>query len=50
MPIYNDKEYTAGEFNKANKRGDLYIKFDINFPKQLTAEAKEELIKILPSE
>lgn len=50
MPIFNDKEFTAEGFNKPNKRGDLYIKFDIIFPKQLTEEQKEEIRKNLPSE
>ena len=50
MPIYNDKEFTAEGFNKPNKRGDLYIKFDIIFPKNLTEEQKEELRKNLANE
>ena len=49
MPVFNDKEFTADGFGKPNKRGDLYIKFDIIFPKQLTEEQKEELRNILPS-
>jgi DnaJ-class molecular chaperone len=49
MPIFNDKEFTAEGFNKPNKRGDLYIKFDISFPKQLTEAqflAKLECIQV----
>lgn len=50
MPIYNNKEFTAEGYNKPNQRGDLYIKFDIVFPKQLSEDQKEELRRILHTE
>jgi DnaJ-class molecular chaperone with C-terminal Zn finger domain len=48
MPIHNEK-INAKNFNKPLEKGDLYIKFDIVFPKTLTEEQKLEIKKNLPS-
>ena len=47
MPIYNKDEYRVEFFNKPLEKGDLSIHFDIKFPKQLSAESKQELKKYL---
>lgn len=47
MPIYNKGEYLVEFFNKPLNKGDLEIHFDIKFPKELSAETKQELKKYL---
>ena len=32
MPIYSPDEFTVENFNKPPEKGDLYLKFDIEFP------------------
>lgn len=46
MPIYKDRDYITTLLKKQSK-GDLYIKFNIQFPKVLTQEQKDELTEIL---
>jgi DnaJ-class molecular chaperone len=46
MPIHN-AEISAETFKKKPAHGDLYIRFDINFPKKLTEEQKQEIRKNL---
>ena len=47
MPIYNKGEYLVEFFNKPLNKGDLEIHFNIKFPKELSAETKQELKKYL---
>jgi len=47
MPIRNEN-INAKNFNKPLEK-DLYIKFDIVFPKTLTEEQKQEIKRKLPS-
>jgi len=46
MPIQSDEKIE--NFNKPHQKGDLYIKFDITFPSQLSEEQRNELKKNLP--
>ena len=46
MPIYKDKDYMTMLLSKQQK-GDLYVRFNIIFPKKLTQEQKEELTSLL---
>jgi DnaJ-class molecular chaperone len=46
MPIYVDKDYMNALLNKQAK-GDLYIKFNIIFPKVLSQDQKDQLVEIL---
>lgn len=46
MPIYVDKDYMKALLNTQSK-GDLYIKFNIIFPKMLTQDQKSQLEEIL---
>lgn len=46
MPIYNKADPIQGLLFR-EKRGDLYIKFDIVFPKFIDPEKKEEIISLL---
>jgi len=48
MPIYNDDPLAALKLD--HSKGDLYIKFDIAFPKHLSEEQKEQLREILSNE
>lgn len=48
MPIHTP-DVNAKNFNKPLEKGDLFIKFDIVFPKTLTEEQKQEIKKNLPS-
>jgi len=48
MPIYDQQEYTKAEsFGRPPKRGDLYIKFDIQFPTSIEDNKRSELESIL---
>jgi DnaJ family protein B protein 4 len=46
MPIHND-QINAENFKKKLAHGDLFIKFDIVFPKKLSEEQKQEIKKNL---
>jgi len=46
MPIFNKTDPIQGLLFR-EKRGDLYIKFDIIFPKFIDPEKKEEIISLL---
>jgi DnaJ-class molecular chaperone len=46
MPIYNKDDLIQNLLFK-EKRGDLYIKFDISFPKFIDPEKKEEITRLL---
>jgi len=46
MPIYNKADPVQALLFR-EKRGDLYIKFDISFPKFIDPEKKEEIISLL---
>jgi DnaJ-class molecular chaperone len=48
MPIFNKEDPVQNILFK-EKRGDLYIKFDIVFPKFIEPEKKEEIIRLLDS-
>ncbi len=48
MPIYS-KEDTIQNLLYKEKRGDLYIKFDIVFPKFIDPEKKEDITRLLDS-
>ena len=41
MPIYDENPLTA--LTKSNKKGDLYVKFNIIFPKYIPELKKEQL-------
>lgn len=43
MKVYNKKDY----MEKESKRGDLYVSFEIVFPRYISNEKKEKLAKIL---
>lgn len=47
MPIPLD-ETKAENYNKVLQRGDLYIKFDIQFPTSLTEDQKQAIKLNLP--
>ena len=49
MPIYN-KEDPLNHLLFKEKRGDLYIKFEIQFPKFIDPEKKEEITRLLEPE
>lgn len=49
MPIPTD-ETKAENYNKPLKRGDLYIKFDIEFPTSLSEEQKNAVKQYLSDE
>jgi DnaJ-class molecular chaperone len=49
MPIYN-KEDPLNHLMLKEKRGDLYIKFEIVFPKFIDPEKKEEITRLLDAE
>lgn len=49
MPIYVDKDY-KGILLGRQKRGDLYVRFNIKFPKSLSQEQKDELTELLAEE
>ena len=38
MPIYNPDELSVDNFNKPFEKGDLYLKFDIEFPMTISAD------------
>jgi len=44
MPIYDDNVLNGLEREKS---GDLYIQFNIIFPKYIKPEIKDEIIKVL---
>jgi DnaJ family protein B protein 13 len=46
MPIHNEK-IDSKTFNKKLDKGDLFIKFDIDFPKSLSEDQKSEIKKCL---
>jgi DnaJ family protein B protein 4 len=46
MPIHND-QINAENFKKKLAHGDLFIKFDIVFPKKLSEDQKQEIKKNL---
>lgn len=46
MPLLNKFDPNKGIYNP-EKKGDLYIKFDIKFPKFIDPEKKEEIIYLL---
>jgi DnaJ-class molecular chaperone len=46
MPIF-DKANPLNNVLFKEKKGDLYIKFDIYFPKFIDPEKKEEIIRLL---
>jgi DnaJ-class molecular chaperone len=48
MPIYN-KENPLENLLFKEKKGDLYIKFEIVFPKFIDPEKKEEITRLLES-
>jgi len=43
MPIQDENVNKVENLNKANPKGDLYIKFDIVFPVSLSEDQKNEL-------
>ena len=45
MPILNNDP--LGPIKKSYQRGNLIVKFDIEFPKQLSEDQKQELTDIL---
>lgn len=47
MPIYNKDEYLVENYNKPLNKGNLEVKFDIEFPKCLSVEQKEVLRSVL---
>lgn len=47
MPIYNKDEYLVENYNKHLNKGNLEVKFDIEFPKCLSVEQKEVLRSVL---
>ncbi|EAR85350.2 DnaJ (Hsp40) family B protein (macronuclear) [Tetrahymena thermophila SB210] len=47
MPIYNPQEYKVEYFGQPPNKGDLYIKFDIQFPAQIDDDKRAELEQIL---
>ena len=47
MPIYNPEEISIDNFNKPLEKGDLYVKFDIEFPMTLSLERKEIIKEII---
>mmetsp|Transcript_6523 Transcript_6523/g.7486 ORF Transcript_6523/g.7486 Transcript_6523/m.7486 type:complete len:143 (+) Transcript_6523:549-977(+) len=49
MPIYVEKDYMTTLLNQQSK-GNLYVRFNIIFPKKLTQEQKDELTEILTEE
>lgn len=49
MPTYN-KEDPLNHLLFKEKRGDLYIKFEIQFPKFIDPEKKEEITRLLEPE
>ena len=49
MPIYKDKDYITMLLGKQS-RGNLYVRFNILFPKKLTQEQKDELTSLLSEE
>lgn len=48
MPILNDDP--LGPIKKSYERGSLFVRFDIEIPKYLSQEQKEEITKILDEE
>ncbi len=48
MPIYNKEDPIQNLLFK-EKKGDLYIKFEITFPKFIDPEKKEEITRLLDS-
>ena len=46
MPVY-DKETNLEDYLINNKRGDLYIKFNIVFPDYINGKKKERIIQLL---
>ena len=49
MPIYNKKDLIENILSQ-DKRGNLYIKFDIKFPSFIEPDKKEELLNLLKEE
>ena len=49
MPIYNKKDLIENILSQ-DRRGNLYIKFDIKFPSFIEPDKKEELINLLKEE
>jgi len=48
MPIYDPQEYNKAEFyGRTPKHGDLYIKFDIQFPTSIDEDKRAQLESIL---
>ena len=43
MKIYDKKDY----MEEKNRRGDLYVSFEIVFPQYISTEHKEKITKIL---
>lgn len=43
MPIYNRDQFKVEHFGKPLERGDLFIKFDIEFPKFIPEDRKNEV-------
>lgn len=46
MPIHNKNDPLQNLLFK-EKKGDLYIKFEISFPKFIDPEKKEEIVRLL---
>lgn len=47
MPVECENEFTVKTFNKPLEKGNLFIKFDIEFPTFISEENKEKLAKLL---
>ncbi len=44
MPIYNSEEFKVEFFNKPLQKGNLYVKFDIEFPSKIDENRRDDLI------
>eukprot|EP01016_Furgasonia_blochmanni_P034292 TRINITY_DN3679_c0_g1_i3.p2 TRINITY_DN3679_c0_g1~~TRINITY_DN3679_c0_g1_i3.p2 ORF type:complete len:214 (-),score=49.83 TRINITY_DN3679_c0_g1_i3:938-1579(-) len=47
MPLLNNANHAVTNLNKPLQKGDLYIKFEIQFPTNLNEEKRDELRRIL---
>lgn len=47
MPIYDKNEFKVDNFGKSPQKGDLYIKFDISFPQNISDINKLKIKEIL---
>ena len=47
LPFYNETILLGSKKSEALKKGDLYVKFNITFPKYLPQEAKDEINYLL---